>query len=627
MNHVAIQPSLARLLTWAGTLLVGLAVAACGGAGAGAGGAGASAATKAAALSVLTSESALDSDGSNSATITAVVKTAQNVALAGQAVTFSTDDPGATLQVVSSVTDASGRASATLSITDTTERNIVVTATSGTIVGTVTVPVVGNALSIIGSNNIVFNAPTDFSVSLRNSGGAPIPGKVVTITSAAGNTVSPATLTTDAQGQGTFTVTGTAAGADTLTATSQGVSTTFAATVSGTQIAYSSPALGAEIQVNTPTAVTVQMIQNGSPVSGETITFAATRGSFVGPNTAVTNGAGVATVQIQSTSSGMATLSATSSGGVTSTRAVEFVSTLHSKITLQPSPSVVGANTTTAGTNSSLLIAVVKDANDNPVKGVRVDFSLVSDPSNGRIEPAFGITDSFGTATSSFIAGPNPTGPGQVVTRAAVVAAPAISVDTTLTVSQLELSVEMGTGNQLFSEQEDTVYRMPWTVVVTDSSGNPVKQARVVVAIEPRRFRKGFWTIAGTAWETTITATCANEDTNLNRTLDAGEDVDGDNQLEPGGQAAAFVSSANGVTGDDGLAQVDVVYPQSAARWTEARMRVTITTASGGTEGDAESTFWLPIAAEDVVDTSKSPPGANSPDGPYGTVGNCADPN
>ncbi len=617
----------ARFLSWLGVLLMTAVLSACGGSGAGAGGSSVTATTKAAALSMLTSESSLDSDGRTSADISAVVKTANNVALSGQAVQFSTTDPGATLVVMSGVTDASGRATARLSITDKTVRTVVVTATSGEIVGTISIPVVGTSVSISGSNNIVFNSPTQYSVSVRDSGGSAISGAVVSMASAAGNTVSPATATTDALGQARFDVTGTVSGSDTLTATAQGVSATFAASVSGTLLAFTDPNLNQEIEVNTPTNVTVQFAQNGTPMAGQTIQFSATRGSFVGSNTAVTDGSGVATVQVQSASSGFSTLTATSPGGVTSTRQIEFVSSLHNKISVQPSPAVVGANIDSSGTNASQLIAVVKDANDNPVKGVRVDFSLVSDPSNGRIEPSFGITDSFGTATASFIAGPNPTGPDQVSVQAAVAAAPTISTTTTLTVSELELSVEMATGNKIESADNNTTYEMPWSAFVTDSSGNPVPNATVTVAIEPRRFRKGQWVVGVDSWVQNINITCPNEDTNLNRTLDAGEDTDGDGQLEPGAQALTFVTSEGGVTGTDGIATILVKYGQSAAVWTEARLRVTITTASGATEGDAESTFWLPVLAADVADTNVQPPGATSPDGPYGVTGDCADPN
>ena len=87
------------------------------------------------------------------------------------------------------------------------------------------------------------------------------------------------------------------------------------------------------------------------------------------------------------------------------------------------------------------------------------------------------------------------------------------------------------------------------------------------------------------------------------------------------------MTTADGVTDDEGVAFLEVQYGMSAAMWTEVRLRVTITTASGATEGDSESTFWLPILAADIADTAVQPPGASSPDGPYGTNADCANPN
>ncbi|MEZ5658510.1 MAG: hypothetical protein R3E83_08240 [Burkholderiaceae bacterium] len=90
---------------------------------------------------------------------------------------------------------------------------------------------------------------------------ARIPGATVSLSSASGNTLSAASIVTDALGQGRFTVTGANAGADTLTAQAMGTSATFAATVSGTLISYSVPAIGAEVEVGTPTNVSVQITQ------------------------------------------------------------------------------------------------------------------------------------------------------------------------------------------------------------------------------------------------------------------------------------------------------------------------------------------------------------------------------
>lgn len=642
----------------------------CGGPGAGANGSGSVASLKAAALSLVTSETALGSDGRTSATLTAIVKTDQNVALPGEAVVFSTNDVGANLQVNNNVTDETGKATAVLSISDKSVRTILVTARSGTVSQSIAIPVVGTSISISGSNTIVFDSPTQFSVSVRDSGGNPVIGVPVTVSSAQGNDVVPAITTTDAQGQTSFDVIGRVQGNDTVTASAQGVSEAVNLTVSGTQLSFvnrcdttagqvstpqnpcantgdpQSPSPGGgpatnDLPVNTAATLRVILIDNGSPVNGAIVNFSATRGTLSAAN-ATTNADGLAVVNINSSSAGISTLTATAPGGTTSTMQIDFVSTQPSKINLQASPTVVGANLDANGTRSSQLIAVVRDAADNPVKNQRVDFSSVTDPSNGRIEPGFGITDSFGVATVSFIAGSNPTGPDQVVLRAELPGT-AISDTATLTVSDIQLSVVMGTGNDISSNQTETVYIMPWVAVVADSSGNPVENAQVIVAVESTQYRKGFWTeeTGGSGWilEVGNRIACPSEDVNRNGRLDPGlEDLqtfnaatgqgpngNGDGVLQPGSPAVAAVLSGS-TTDANGLAEITLTYPKSTAFWTRVLMKVTMTTTAG-TEGSASQEFWLPLKGEDISSTTVSPPGATSPLGPYGGVLDCLDPN
>ncbi len=632
-NMTSTQSPWIRLLAYCSMVIFALVTAACSGNGAGAGGGGSSAAaaSSAASLSLISSETSLGSDGKKTAIITAIVKNELNVSLENQPVIFSTSDAGATLEIADSITDASGRMEAVLSVTDRTVRDIVVTAASGEIVETITVPVVGTVLQINGSSTIVFNDETQYSISLRDSGGNPIRNADVQVSSANGNTISESSITTDTQGQAVFNVRGVNSGADTLTASSQGVTTTFSTSVSGTQLTYVTPTNGLEVTVDQVTPVTVRLIESGSPVVGREIRFSVTRGVFAGGSSATTNGSGEATANIQSTTAGISTITATEvqgteSTGVTATRQIEFVSKSPTKIELQASPTVVGANLSTEGTNSSQLIAVVRDANDNPVKNVRVDFSALADPSNGRIEPGFGITDRFGTATASFIAGPTATGFDAVSLEAKLSSNSAISATDNLTVSDLELSVRIGTGNELLTSDSLVTYRMPWTAIVADSSGNPVENALVTVALRSTRYRKGFWTQVTDGWvlQPANLTFCNSEDLDLNGRLDAGEDNNSNGELDPGAVAVSQVLEAGSRTDASGLAEIEVIYPKTYGYWVESLIQVTITTVSG-TEASAEQVFILPVEAGDVNNVSVSPPGATAPDGPFGRSNNCGD--
>ena len=153
-----------RLLSAAAVLMFGAVLSGCGGGG-GAGGAGStgsggSTGTDAAGLQITTSTPSIGSDGRTSATIVAIVKDASNRTLANQQVDFSTTDAGARLQVANNRTDAAGQAIATLSIAEPSNRQIVVTATSGSLPQAVTIAVTGTPRTLRGPTNLVSNSPT-----------------------------------------------------------------------------------------------------------------------------------------------------------------------------------------------------------------------------------------------------------------------------------------------------------------------------------------------------------------------------------------------------------------------------------------------------------------------------------
>ena len=165
---------------------------------------------------------------------------------------------------------------------------------------------------------------------------------------------------------------------------------------------------------------------------------------------------------------------------------------------------------------------------------------------------------------------------------------------------------------------------------MADSAGNPVSNALVTVALQSVSYYKGEWSLAGgTEWVQTTTALCASEDDNLNGRLDGDEDLaisegNGNGELDPGAVAISRVLASNSRTDEDGLAEIEVVYPKTYGRWVAVKMQVTITTVSG-TEASADQEFILPMLAADVANPSVIPPGSRSPTGPFGKSGNCTD--
>ncbi len=631
--------SLHRSLAAAMAFVASLIIAGCGGGGAGAQGSGGGSTggvVEPASVQVRSSEPTISSNGDTPVTITVFVKDSANRAMANQQVSMALIDPvgaaGGLLKDIVAKTDASGTASATLVVTDPTNRTVTVTAQSGTASGSIEVPVIGTTLALTGPSSVVLNAVTDYVVALRDSDGAALSGRAVSVASQAGNTLSAATVTTNTAGQARFSLTATKSGADRVTVSALGATAGADVSVASSQLVFAAPAAGQELEVTSAARprthqVSVEWRSGGQPVAGRRVDFGATRGTITA--SAVTNAAGVATAQIESPTAGSSTITArTDDGTLVGTQRAEFVSVVPSKIALQSSPANVGVNPSGSTANSSQLIAVVRDAADNPVKGQLVSFSAFTDPSNGRIEPAVATTDASGVATVAFYPGANSTGNGQIEIRSAIPGSTVPFASTRLTASQQELIVRIGTGNAL--EVPDIVnYVMPWDAVVTDASGNPVANAAVQASLVGIAFYKGGYYPAGDYWaaggetETLPRYKCVSEDVNGNLRLDAGEDTNGNGELTPGNVAAAQVVATNARTDSTGFARINVKYPKEYGNWAQVRLVVTITTIAG-TEGSATRTIDLPVVRDDLKITQTPPGGLVSA---FGLRGDCTSTN
>ncbi|MBT8062342.1 MAG: Ig-like domain-containing protein, partial [Gammaproteobacteria bacterium] len=296
---------------------------------------GGPAAPTAASLQLLTSNPQLPSDGSATVTITALARDASNIFVEGVPVSFATDSGG--LNVVQGTTDSNGQATATLSVAgDPTNRSISVSGTAGTLSSSVAVNVVGTTLTVTGPGSLVSGATATYTVVLSNAGGNGIANTTVDVSSAAGSTISPVPpLTTDSTGQAQFDL--TASTSDTLTISALGQVTTKAIAVSTDSFAFTSPAANTEVNLGTPQTLVVNLQSGGSPVVGETISFSTTRGTLTSP-TDDTDASGNATVDVSSANAGAAVISATTSGGVSTTLTIEFVATTPATVTAQASP-------------------------------------------------------------------------------------------------------------------------------------------------------------------------------------------------------------------------------------------------------------------------------------------------
>jgi hypothetical protein len=570
-------------------------------------------------IQLLTSSPQLQSAGNDTVTLTAVVRDENNVVVPDVSVGFSTDDGN--IRVTQAVTDETGTAEAIFEVgANQANRTATVTANASGLEDSVTIEVVGTSVAVSGPSSAVLNDRITYTFTLQDSAGEGIAGETLEVTSALGANINPSTPVTDESGQATATVIPTTPGTDTITVTGANATASQQLEVSPDNFVFVQPAPPPaeirEIPLNTSFPITVRWTSSGVPVVGQPVNFSATRG-VLSPSLALTNAQGQATVNIQANSAGPSIITAADVGGGPSAQIeILFVATVASELNLQASPATLGTNPPGSDGEQSTITAIVRDPNDNPVKGKIVNFSL-EDVTGGSIFPSSAVTDEFGRASTVYTSGSVPSAENAVTVNALVADTPAVRDTVNLTVARRELFITLGTGNQI-SEPDATRYQLPYSVLVTDAVGGPVAGARVTLDIIPDAYYKGNYPRFDNVWIQEITAgPCPNEDIDGDGILDPGEDLNGNNRLDPGNLATLSPPSA--ITGEDGFALFDVLYAQEFGNWVDVRLvaeaRVT------GTEAEEITRFTLPVLSDDLNQEDVRPPGSPSP---FGQGTSCA---
>lgn len=566
-------------------------------------------------LALTTDAPQIPSDATREATITALLRGANNQALPSVAVNFEASS--GVISPATATTDANGRATAKLNAaTDPTNRRITVTArTAGGTSATIPVDVTGTALSVTGPQSLVLGNQGAYTVLLTNSGGTGIAQTQVTLTSARGNTLAPATVTTNASGQATFQLTATTAGSDTITASALGLTAQQAVGVSGQNFRFLSPTPATKVALGSSVAVTVQWDSNGAPQANAPVSFSATRGT-VSASTVNTNGSGQASITISSNTAGPAVIQA-SGNGVAAELPIEFVATNPTKIDVQASPSAIATQA------QSTITAVVRDAQNNLVADQLVNFNL-TDPTNGSLSAASATTDSQGRAQVTYTSSSTSSANNGVRIDAELAANAAVKGFTTLTVGGRTVFLSLGTGNTINIENA-AQYSIDYAVQAIDAQGNAVPNANIIMQLVPISYVKGQRVYVNNFWATVpstdqANTPCPSEDVNRNGILDTGEDVNNNTTLEPGGNTAS-VTPGSGTTNAAGTFLTKVVYPKEYAYYVRVQLIATATVQ--GTESSTETTFLLPGASSDFDDEDTAPPG---PISRFGTGTTCANP-
>jgi adhesin/invasin len=345
--------------------------------------------------------------------IRALVKDSAGLVVPGVTVAFSSS--AGVLSAASAVTDANGIASVTLTAGAQVLSARIEATTSGVTNST-------NVSFTAGApNTVTMNAaPSTVNPGVSSTISAyvvdaslnPVAGETVTFsipTKGSGlPTLALTTAVTNANGLASVTYTaGAGTGTDTVSAvTSNSKSGTANITVSATATvvgsialvsgATSLPADGA----STATLRATVLSSSGAPVSGVSVNFT-TSGGSLSPASSTTNASGIAEVTLTSPNrTGTITVIAEASGFLDSQDVtIVAASPSATKFVLSASPGSVNAG------GISALTAIVLDANDNPVVGQTVTFTITTNSTGGSIAPVTATTSTNGIATASYTGG------------------------------------------------------------------------------------------------------------------------------------------------------------------------------------------------------------------------------
>lgn len=586
-----------------------------------------------ASLSLIITSPTLATDGAARVNVRATVKDANNGAVPDQEVNFSASS--GTLSASTATTDSEGVAEVVFNTDDNkANRTVTITATHGSLTRSTTISVLGTTLSFGGDLAGVIGQPVNMTVVITDAAGTSIQNTQVSLSSSQGNPV-PGSVTTNAQGQASFSFTPTVGGSDLITASALGASTSQTLSVSSVNFSFTSPSSGATVPVSTAGGCQeVVVALDGFAASSVTITNPrgsvhtdAACSSGTGSTAAVGLSAGVARAWVAAPSAGDSTLLATATDGSSSASTnllLKFIAITPATVVVQGSPSTIGISGT------SNITALVKDAFGNPVSGQTVTFTA---PNGGGVpSPAQAVTDEAGRAATVFNADPSISGKDSVAV-VATVGNTGVTGQAELTVSGNAVNIVIGTDN-LIQLIDPISFRKVYAAFVTDTAGNPVPNQTVTIALNYLQFEKGIYvrnpdTTATIKWIQQVADLCTGEEPNNNGLTDAGEigDFDGDGVFEPNGSALVRPPSGGGgstvtvVTGDSGSAEFWLEYPRSYGSWAEVAIIGTAVVAGKNNVSQVET--FLPVPASELIDETVSPSFAVSP---FGVQAGCSIP-
>lgn len=347
-----------------------------------------------ASISVTSSVASIAADGSDSATITAVAKDANNNFVQNATIAFGTSAGG--LAVTQAKTDASGRAIATLTADNTSPVGtaITVTAASGSVSGKVVVNVVNTQQTITLTTSLP-QIPSDSSKAatitalVRGSNNQFLSGVTVAFQSTSGG-LAVTQAVTDNNGAAIATLNAANDPTNrriTVTATAGAATATVPVDVTGTKLTISGPQ--SLIQNGQSGMYTISLTNSGSVgIAGEAVTVTSASGNAITTSPVTTDATGTGTVQMAATKAGNDTITA-SVLGLTATQAVS--------ISNQSFTLTAPAANAKINLGASQIVTLVWTAGGVPQAGQTITFTST----RGTLANTTVVTDGTGTATTS----------------------------------------------------------------------------------------------------------------------------------------------------------------------------------------------------------------------------------
>ncbi|MEI7899513.1 MAG: invasin domain 3-containing protein, partial [bacterium] len=376
------------------------------------------------------------------------------------------------------------------------------------------------------------------TVTLKDANTNAVPGKTVTLASSRGalDSISAASGLSSGSGVVTFTVTSTNAGSSVFTATDTNDSVTVTQTATVTFLSAAVSAANSTVTAYptsvaadgaTTSTVTVTVKDSSSAaISGKTVTLVKTSGPGNPTITTIagtTDGSGVATFTVQSTTAGADVFTATAdSVAITQTATVTFTAgaVAAGTSTVVASPTIVPAN----GTAASTITVTLLDANSNPVtnKTVSLDSSRgVTDTISGASGPssASGVVTFTVTSTNAGASVFTATGDSvelstkPVVTFGASAAASTVVADPTsvpadgTTTSTITVTLKDGSNNAVTNKTVTLVSSRTSTDTITTASNVSDVSGVVTFTVSSTKAGAPVFTATDTTDGVTVTQT------------------------------------------------------------------------------------------------------------------------